>query len=93
MVERGESVIARHLPEHHLPVVANILRTSLKPGSHVVSDAEASFAQVMVMGQATVTLPVHRLIPRCGLDSPVRTNSRDSLRLENAELVVVHGHP
>lgn len=51
MVERGGNVIARHLPERRLDLIASTLNASLKPGSHVVSDAEVSFTSVLRMRQ------------------------------------------
>lgn len=50
MIERGGNVIARHLPERRLDLIAGTLDASLKRGTHVVSDAEASFASVLRMG-------------------------------------------
>jgi hypothetical protein len=49
MIERGGNVIARHLPERRLEIIAKTLNESLKPGTHVVSDAEASFTSVLRM--------------------------------------------
>ena len=49
--ERGGNVIARHLPVRRLDLIAGALNESLRPGSHVVSDAEVSFASVLRMNQ------------------------------------------
>jgi ribosomal protein L37AE/L43A len=51
MVERGGNVIARHLPVRRLDLIAGTLNASLRSGSHVVSDAEISFASVLRMGK------------------------------------------
>ena len=51
MVERGGNVIARHLPARKSALILAAFQAYLKPGTHVASDAEASFAAVTMLGK------------------------------------------
>lgn len=51
MVEQGGKVVARHLPNRRGGIVHKTIRGNIKPGSHIVSDAEHSFAGVTYLGQ------------------------------------------
>jgi len=51
MVEQGGNVVARHIPNRQGGIVHKTIRENIKPGSHIVSDAEHSFAGVPMMGQ------------------------------------------
>ena len=51
MVEKGGNVIARHIPNRKGGIVQSTLATHIKPGTHIVSDAEHGFAAIPYMGR------------------------------------------
>ncbi|MES2834248.1 MAG: IS1595 family transposase [Pseudomonadota bacterium] len=51
MVETGGQVIARHLPNRRGGIVQATLAANLKPGTHVISDAEHAFGALPYMGR------------------------------------------
>lgn len=51
MVETGGNVVARHLPNRKGGIVQATLAANIKPGTHVVSDAEHAFAALPYLGK------------------------------------------
>jgi ribosomal protein L37AE/L43A len=51
MVEAGGNVVARHLPNCKGGIVQSTLAANIKPGTHIVSDAEHAFSALPYLGK------------------------------------------